>query len=315
MHVAELSPEIRGAGLLLKGETHLHVAPTSEGSPDPTEAVLWYASHGFDFVVVTEHRKAIHRVERYSNDRVTVIPGMELNGPDEQVREYHLLGIGLRSLGAMPAGCTAQQAIDLVHADGGLAVMAHPFWLDHTPQELLRLRDLDGLEIFNHGEQEKLGKGLSAQLWHQMLMAGRRLVATAGTDAHFYHSGKAYAGRAWVVVECPDRSGDSILAALRRGRFYSSTGPSIRRFEIEGQSLRVECSGARSIYVIADRNRGCGFVAEDAKELTEAAYVLGSRRGPEKFVRVEVYDHAGGVAWTNAIFLDGFYASRREGSP
>ena len=304
--------EIHGDVPHLKGDTHVHATSATAEPRKPTEAIEWYDSHGYDFVVITDHRRMVDGLKECSTPRLIVVPGMELNGPDPQVREFHMVGIGLNSMREMPPDCTAQQAIDAIHADGGLAIMAHPFWLDHTPEELLRLRGLDGLEVYNHAQQLKVGKGLSVQLWHQMLMADRMLLGTAGTDAHFPHPelGAPLAGGAWIVVECAERSVESIMASIRRGHFYASSGPTIESCRIEDGEIRVRCSPATAIHVIANRNWGMSFNAPPGEHLTEASYQLGSKRGPEKFVRVEVHDGQGGVAWTNPMFLGDYYAEQ-----
>jgi predicted metal-dependent phosphoesterase TrpH len=74
---------------------------------------------------------------------------------------------------------TVQQAVDAVHAAGGLAVWAHPFWDLDEPQEALdtvrrfRALGMDGIEAFyvtHTREQTELLAALSAQL--QMLTTG-----------------------------------------------------------------------------------------------------------------------------------------------
>lgn len=69
----------------------------------------------------------------------------------------------------------------------------------------------------------------------------------------------------------------------------------------------MTCSPVKHIYVNANRNKGIAFHGEGEGSLTEVSYPLGSRKGPEKFVRVEVVDQHGGVAWTNPFFLESDY--------
>ena len=46
---------------------------------------------------------------------------------------------------------TAEQAVELIHDAGGVAVVAHPYWDVKDPaqvEELIRALDLDGVEAF-----------------------------------------------------------------------------------------------------------------------------------------------------------------------
>src|SRR5207302_1266191 len=78
----------------------------------------------------------------------------------------------------------------------------------------------------------------------QMLVAGRRLTAVATDDSHFkvadYRGG-------WVQVRAESREPDALLAALKAGHFYSSSGPELRDVRVEGGRIRVACSPVRAI--------------------------------------------------------------------
>ena len=89
----------------------------------------------------------------------------------------------------------------------------------------------------------------------------------------------------------------------RHGWFYCSTGPSVTACYVdEGGQLVVRCSPAKHVYVVANKNVGTAFHAEEDGFLTEVSYQLGSRKGPEQFVRVEVVDERDRTAWTNPLF-------------
>ena len=75
---------------------------------------------------------------------------------------------------------------------------------------------------------------------------GRRLSACATDDAHCkirdYHGG-------WVQVRAERLEPEALLAALRAGHYYSSTGAELRDVRVGRDAIEVECSPARSIAV------------------------------------------------------------------
>src|SRR5688500_9051755 len=94
---------------------------------------------------------------------------------------------------------TVAQAIEVIHAAGGVAVWAHPFWDVDDPAEALATLDafadagLDGVECFyvTHSEEQ-------TRLLHEH--AGRRgLLTTGSTDFHGPEHGRFSAFRGFEV--------------------------------------------------------------------------------------------------------------------
>jgi hypothetical protein len=140
--------------------------------------------------------------------------------------------------------------------------------------------------------------------------------------------------RAWTVVRAPDRSAESIFAALRAGHFYASSGPEIYDVKWEpmdvrsgtpyGGTVTVRCSPARSVSLVADATRGSRLNAGpfgmasraqrlrsetnrpegvlEGELLTGAIFTL---QGNERYARVQVEDEHGRRAWTNPLFVQG----------
>ena len=86
-----------------------------------------------------------------------------------------------------------------------------------------------------------------------MLARGRRLHALACDDAHFDFDD---AFGAWVMVQAEAREPEALVAALKAGHYYSSTGPEIHALSphpgawtlAAGERLRIlrarPCAGA-----------------------------------------------------------------------
>jgi hypothetical protein len=196
----------------LVGVLHVHHAPSHDSSA-PFEDVLAAAdAAGLDFVVLTDHADV---------DAASPLPGIEhagvriapsgrpilvLVGAEFATADGHLLALDVDH--AVPAiGRRGRAVIADIHAQGGFAVVPHPFthggWRDWGA-------DFDGLEVQNSASDfARLGGPLLplrilrfafdrdaelAELWRRpeqelaqwdaLLAAGRRVPGFAGVDAH-----------------------------------------------------------------------------------------------------------------------------------
>src|SRR5947209_8459248 len=60
----------------LKGQTHLHSSNSPDSSTSPAEVARFYAAHGYDFIVFTDHDHVTDLTLQHSP--MLVIPGAEL---------------------------------------------------------------------------------------------------------------------------------------------------------------------------------------------------------------------------------------------
>jgi hypothetical protein len=103
----------------------------------------------------------------------------------------------------------------------------------------------------------------------------------------------------WVKAE--ELTPNSILAALKAGHFYSSTGPMIHDVQVyPGERVVVRCSPADWVFVTG---KGPASAAAEGHGVTAVEVSLKSFKSP--YCRVTVRDAQGGRAWTNAIWLEG----------
>lgn len=73
-------------------------------------------------------------------------------------------------------------------------------------------------------------------------MGAAPLFGVATDDSHTYHGGDVSPGRGWIMVGAEKLEGDSLIAALRQGRFYASTGVSLERIDYDAQTRRLSFS-------------------------------------------------------------------------
>jgi hypothetical protein len=109
-----------------------------------------------------------------------------------------------------------QEAIDLIHAGGGVAVLAHPQFIDPQRSVLLELFDtfkqlgLDGIEAHNSGSSN------DDIDWTITAAVRRGLLVTGGSDFHGQTKGEITIGRGRGNLKTPYSCVEAIRAAITR---------------------------------------------------------------------------------------------------
>ena len=287
-------------GRWYRGNTHSH-STESDGRIPMDERFAAYREAGYDFLVLTDHRK-VNDVSPYSDEHFLAISGSEVH-PDNPYGggTYHIVGINLRER----INCAELHPNDVlaeIKAQGGEAVLCHPYWCGHTIQDYEQLNGYFAVEVYNDTCMGACGKGFSEQAWDDVL---DRLGPVFGIAADDAHGTEHDCFHAWVMVKATELTIDGIMNAFRSGAFYSTLGPEIVNLDLVGDTAReqkvtVKCSPARSIIFKGQCNRGRRIVAPKGESLTEAEYPVPSGT---KYVRVEIIDEEGKKAWSNPIFI------------
>jgi len=284
-------------GSWFKGNLHTHTTQ-SDGLFTPEQAIAWYRERQYDFVAITDHW-VLSRGQSLApaNDFVTVT-GSELDGPG-----YHLLALGVTSLPERELQDSPQAMVDHVRDQGGLAFFAHPYWTGQTSADIAAVRGMAGIEVFNSVCEKMDGLGYAHVHWDGLLAQGLRLTGLAVDDVHWKHGAQ---GQGFVMVRAESLDEDSLLAAIRRGEFYASTGPQITDLRVVQQgngqpALRVQCSPCESITFYAFGPRGDRCEATPGEILDSATLEL---KAEQVYLRVECRDARGRIAWTNPVYLE-----------
>ena len=104
------------------------------------------------------------------------------------------------------------------------------------------------------------------------------------------------------MLKLESLSYENVIAALKRGDFYASTGPELYELYIRDNMLHVTCSPVEKIYVVTEGRRCLMELAHTGQDdLTEAVFPL---CGDEGYIRVDCRDASGHHAYSNAYFLD-----------
>jgi hypothetical protein len=299
-----------GAGQWYKGNLHCH-STNSDGTLSPEEVFEFYRARGYHFVALTDH----HFFSDYGYlncDDFLVIPAFELSIDQERMpKGEHLCGFQTQSsngafshkqvipMKPWTRPQDIQESIDFLKENGLAVLLAHPTWSRSDRETLLNASGYFGIEVYNYDSEYKEHTGLSTDYWDFLLRRGRKVWGLATDDAHQYDG--AYADGGWVVVKAPELSLEAIMDSLLAGQFYSSSGPELKDFRIEGGTVVVECSPVKAIHVVMYEKRGRSFRAAEGETLTSATWKL---QGEELYVRVECEDDRGRVAWSNPIFYN-----------
>lgn len=290
-------------GRFYRGNLHSH-STSSDGALEPGDVVTAYRDQGYDFVSITDHfmdRFAwpVTDTRPYRTGDFTTLLGAELHGSGMKNGElWHIVAVGLPHEFA-PQGPNengpeiAARAI----AAGAFVTIAHPAWNGVTQADARQIEDFDAIEIHNEGHTNDCDRGNGWMLADALATAGMRFSTTAADDAHFKVRPDTFGG--WVNVKAESLEPEALLASLKEGRFYASTGPSITHVEFTEDEIVIECSPAEAVFV-AGRGSIKAFQRGDSLTCVRLP------RAPfnSSFCRVTVLDKRGKRAWTSPLWLD-----------
>jgi hypothetical protein len=290
-------------GRFWRGNLHTH-STNSDGALSPEDVGRLYQEAGYDFVAITDHFRAkygfpLTDTRPLRTPTFTTLLGAELHAPhSERPAEWHIIAVGL-PLGFAPPdpGESGPELARRARAAGAFVGMAHP------AASLLTLADAESLdaahavEVYNalaaHEDR--------ADSWHLcdlLLTRGRRLGAYAADDAHF-QPWDPPGLVAWVQVRAESLDPDALLAALKAGHYYSSTGPEIHSIELDADRVTIRCSPVSRVLVTGGVP---GKQVCDGQELTVCTLPL-EKFQESGYIRATVVDATGRRAWSNPIWL------------
>lgn len=201
-------PLMLGGYRVLAADFHTHSSIWSDGTLTPWGLVLEAEHQGLDAIAITGHDQTIgahigHWYQRTFGGP-TVLVGDEVLGDND----FHITAAGITdTVRYRRSGGTA---IDNIHRQGGIAIVAHPFsdfWPGYDPKVL---RGLDGAEIchpaiygIENGQREL-----------EQFAARAPVAAIGSSDFH----GLGVMGLCRTYVFAADNSEQAILDAVRARR-------------------------------------------------------------------------------------------------
>ena len=298
-------------GQFYRGNLHCH-STGSDGALKPQDVCKRYQAEGYDFIALTDHFLGMYGypitdTTGFRNDGFTTLLGAELHIDTQDNGDmWHIVAVGL------PAGFTPPEVPHERHFDsaetitdltnrardaGAFIAIAHPHWSGLTEADTRRITAAHAVEVYNHGCAIENDRGDGHFTLEYMLNEGRKLTLIATDDAHF-KTPDHFGG--WVMVKARENTPEALLAALKDGAFYASTGPQIHDIRMTRLTVEVECSPAATITV---QGAGNAALAVCGENLTTASIAL-DRFAVSPWIRITVIDQDAKRAWSNPIWLD-----------
>jgi len=276
-------------GQWLRGNLHAHTT-RSDGTRDMPAVIADYARRGYDFLMISDHDIYTGPEDYAGVDAhgLVLISGNEVTrgGP-------HLLHVDADRL--IEPQRERQAVMDAVAASRGFVIVNHPNWqegFDHCSMELLRAwRGYAGVEIYNGVIGRLKGSPYATAKWETLLAEGRRVWGFANDDSHL----PADVELGWNTVYTEERSVEGIIAALRAGRFYASTGVIITDIHVADGRIRIETSNAERIGALSRWAQR--FAVADANTI-EVEVPDGT-----PYVRFECWGRGEQFAWTQPFWI------------
>ncbi|MEO0453648.1 MAG: CehA/McbA family metallohydrolase [Verrucomicrobiota bacterium] len=194
-------------------DTHSHTSFSADGIGHPLGMMDAARKKGLQAFIITDHdtcaaldyleQEGLIHADGSAGDDLLVLPGQEVS-----TRHGHLLCLGTR-LPSMK-GCAAAEAIEEIHARGGLAIPAHPYdrFRSGIREGGLNSLPIDGIEVFNAASTFKIYNQQA-----RGYAAAKGLTMFAGSDAHHEDA----LGAAHMILDVDELTQSSVMNALRTG--------------------------------------------------------------------------------------------------
>lgn len=217
----------------LCGDLHVHTL-ASDGSL-PLDHLAEHARiHGLDFIAITDHNQPVKRASFPQVEGLTIIPGQEWT---HYKGHSNFLGLEQPYQRSFIANSLAevQEIFREAHQNGALISINHPYEANFGFRYDLETIDYDLIEVWN-GPMRPTNLEAIAR-WDGMLKAGRKQIATCGSD---YHEDTFFQRLAspCIYALADSNSESDILKAVKAGRSYFAFSPTKLQLllDVDGQT-------------------------------------------------------------------------------
>jgi predicted metal-dependent phosphoesterase TrpH len=254
-------------------DVHVHTI-YSDGHDTPAEVCEQALGAGLDVIAITDH-------DTIEGARIAAEYACQLDGSLEVVVgeevstiQGHVLGLYLSR--TVKAGLTAEATVAAIHAQGGVAVAAHPYWRvrparagarPHGIGDVVAEAPFDGIEVLNGGFTPSMARSntRAAEINARLCLA-----AVGGSDAHV----KEAIG--WATTRFHGRSAAALKDALLRGRTAAARGP----FNLVGLGRYLAWGLQRPLLRVVTR---LGHTARQLQIAGDEVLIVAPEGGPDVF--------------------------------
>lgn len=259
----------------LKGDLHSHTY-YSDGQDGIPMTPADYREEGFDFFALTDHNRmypselinelyegvpmGMHMMKGEevhtpgSTLHIVHVGGKRsvsaryINSPAEYAAEVDAIAVSLTDVPKYyrRKAAMAKWACDAIHAEGGLAIFAHPFWRPknyNVSEEfcriLFKMNIFDALELI--GGTGSKSNNMHLALWQEQLMAGNTLPVVGSSDSHNHDFETGGFARLFTIAFAAENTTEAIMAAIKSGLTVAGELPaeSSRDVRFYGAQLRL----------------------------------------------------------------------------
>ena len=288
-------------GIFRKGNIHTH-STASDGELAPAEVCRRYREAGYAFLAITDHFLAdfdypIVDTRPFRTSDFTTLIGAELHAPiADSAMKWDIVALDLPlDFAPWEEGETGPQIAARARQAGAFVIAVHPHHSFLSQQDILSLGPIDAIEVYN-GVADCVDKGDSWYVADLLFQQQKHYLITAADDAHF-ESFRDDFGLGWIWAKTEELSATSLMAALRAGSYYASTGPVIEDVKIiPPDTVEVRCSPVSRVMMLGADGES---KSQEGDGIVEARL---TRNWPSPWMRVIVRDERGRRAWTNAFW-------------
>jgi hypothetical protein len=203
---------------MLSGDFHVHAFP-GDGALAPWALRDEAARAGLDVIVVTNHNQTFTGRLAGWVSRSGIGPLM-LSGQEITHPEYHMIAVGIHA--TVNPNQSAAGAIADVHAQGGVAIAAHPSrrFRGYDAEGTVAL--LDGVEaVHSFGHQDSEFRADLSAFYSRARRINQDVAAIGSSD---FHGMPPPMGRCRTYLFVRERSREGVLDAIRDGRTLAVDG-------------------------------------------------------------------------------------------
>jgi predicted metal-dependent phosphoesterase TrpH len=199
-----------------------------DGTSHVKDIMVLEKKRGLSAIAITDHNTTIGNLEAQKMAEsfgLIVVPAMELSTDSGEILAYGITSKIDKSLPVL-------EAIEQIHAQGGVAIAAHPFNMKHPnidfarlDEEMIKKLPLDGLEAFDplRGRVDAHFLDLAKQL---------NIAITGGSDAHLRYQ----IGKGLTIFPDSCKSWHDMVEAIKQRETYV-TGFRISKLRIAADML------------------------------------------------------------------------------
>ena len=319
-----------------KANLHCH-SVLSDGAKTPEELKQMYKNEGYSILAITDHERPMNHSSLSDEDFImlTGYEGYIRENPDAKhnkfQKEIHLnlfakeqnnesiicfnenyckyakRDNAIAELHRVGSERQRELTVEYVNEyirtardNGYLVAYNHPYWSMQDEATILSYEGLFSLEMCNYGSLLINGLEYSGALYDRMLTRGKRIFCHSADDNH---NGDAISDSfgAFTMIMPEEFTYSGIIEAMENGAMYSSTGPIFKEVSLDGDSLHIECSEVKSIFVYDGSKNPRRVHSIDGKPLTSADFKIDENA---RYIRVSVCDFEGKRADTRGFFPD-----------